>query len=295
MVQRICLAAAALWAAPVNAQPPKDYAQEYRETFKSGVKPTDWEFAGPRAEECVRFESGGARITLLQGWKGSRPNTGLAGRFKIKGDCEITLSFEILHEPDEKQVAKTGTRVSLHLTKDTPLKDTPNREVATLSRSVGPTKRQSIITYMRLWDHATGKDAVTSRTFPNSLKTGRLRIVRNGAQVKFWLAPDETDVFEHLATYQFGIEDIDQIQIVCSTGGETSLIDVRVSDLHVRADALVRESATAAGIPPTGSQPAGSPPSSRLVMLLALITAAGIAFVAVAILLRKRHRTGCNL
>lgn len=45
--------------------PPKDYAQEYRQSFKrSGALPTGWDLVGPFAENCVLCEPAGLRINL---------------------------------------------------------------------------------------------------------------------------------------------------------------------------------------------------------------------------------------
>src|SRR5262249_21774218 len=60
--------------------------------------PVDFQLYGPAAEECVRFEPTGARITLPGNYGEVRPFTGLLRTVNVKGDFEITVDFEILQE-----------------------------------------------------------------------------------------------------------------------------------------------------------------------------------------------------
>src|SRR5687767_13644770 len=95
-----CMLAIPLCASIASAQGGKQFsAKEYREPFKGApANPDDFTFFGPEANEFVKYEPQGLRITLPGAAK-PRPNTGLQSKFGIKGDFELTLRYELLTEP----------------------------------------------------------------------------------------------------------------------------------------------------------------------------------------------------
>ena len=70
------------------------------------------------------------RITLPTGVAKERPLTGLSTGIQIKGDFEITMAYEVLHEP-EPAGAGQGTGLLLGLDQETPASGS-----ATLARGV---------------------------------------------------------------------------------------------------------------------------------------------------------------
>src|SRR4051794_3669014 len=73
---------------------------EYYHSFKDNPDARrGWEPLGPNAEEYAQFEPAGLRISLPAGWGGERPSTGVRRPIGVKGDFEITASFELLKEP----------------------------------------------------------------------------------------------------------------------------------------------------------------------------------------------------
>src|SRR5262249_4980929 len=119
---RLGLVLVLLWAQSSLAQEPpkKKYAKTYAQSFKGNALPAGWEFEGPRAEECVKFEPEGLRITLPTGFAGERPSTGLKSTFRVEGDFDIALNFEMLREPTKEEAGKVGSRLSIGIFKDTP-------------------------------------------------------------------------------------------------------------------------------------------------------------------------------
>jgi hypothetical protein len=215
--------------------PPKDYAKSYLHPFKGGpgIYP-GWDFEGPGAEQLVQFEAKGLLITLPQGWQGERPATGLRSRFGVKGDFEITMSFEILQEP-RQEVAGTAnsTRLNLAITKEA-----PKFNVTTISRSMSRTNGQRFVSWSSLWDEAEGRQRIESNNTATRATTGRLRLVRSGVEVFYGVSEGFEGEFTYFKKSLFGVEDIRNVRIMTSTGGKEASYDVRVTDLRIRADEI---------------------------------------------------------
>src|SRR5436309_12619625 len=91
----IAVVALAFSTGPAAAQEPKaEYAKEYYQAFKGPpANAQDFKVFGPDNEQCVKFEPEGLRITLPAGHPGTRPSTGVATAFGMKGDFEVTIGF----------------------------------------------------------------------------------------------------------------------------------------------------------------------------------------------------------
>src|SRR5262249_35002677 len=104
--------------------------QEYRQSFKGLTEaPPGWELKGDEAEQCVRFEPEGVRITMPLGKPPTGRGTGVTTFMGVKGDFEITVSFEVFHEPEPRDVGTMQSRVSVEI-----LLDRPRRNMAAVTR-----------------------------------------------------------------------------------------------------------------------------------------------------------------
>src|SRR5262249_14328517 len=78
----------------------KVYRRDYYHSFtKDRDLPQDFDWDGLDPAACVHFEPAGLRIDLPDGHPGKRMGTGLYTNFAVKGDFEITMSYEVLKEP----------------------------------------------------------------------------------------------------------------------------------------------------------------------------------------------------
>ena len=103
----------------------------------------------------------------------------------MKGDFEITLNFEILKEPEHADSGGVaGTRVTLGL-----IKDVPKQDVTTLNRSV-LTSGTRFVGWSSLWNSVTEKRDSHASNRPTNAKTGRLRLVRAGADLYYGTAEE---------------------------------------------------------------------------------------------------------
>jgi hypothetical protein len=218
---------------PAGTDSKKSYAQEYYHSFKDNTElPVAFQLFGPDAERCVRLEPAGLRITLPTGYPGGRPSTGVIANYPVEGDCEITAGFEILKEP---QTADSGTQTRFTLA--VPL-NKPQFNMASFSWKVSAKGGPQFLTWLTLWNESTGKNQARADPFPLTAKTGRLRFVRNGSTLAYWVSEGDDPKFTFLQEYPLGTEDLKDIRLVGSTGGPKAALDVRVTDLRIRADSL---------------------------------------------------------
>jgi DNA-directed RNA polymerase subunit RPC12/RpoP len=155
----------------------------------------------------------------------------MVSAFSVKGDFEITLNFEVLKDPEPADVGKSGSRLSLAVTLDTPALDTPQSEVSTLSRSM--TTRGFVA-----WMRNRGFPKSITQTFATPAKTGRLRMVRSGDDLYQLASVGVDQPLQYLKKFRFGAEDLKRVVLTTASDGEKSFVDVRVTDLRIRADAI---------------------------------------------------------
>jgi hypothetical protein len=204
-------------------------------------KPADWQRyvlrGSPNVSEHLEFEPRGLRIRLPPGYPEQRPSIGLALVSSVQGNFEITARFEVLQEPPPEDAGNHATRVTLGV-----LLDARERNEAAVSRRMiarGP----QFFTFC-LMEAANGKAQPIMHTVPTEARTGRLRLVRTGSALACFAAEGDSEDFLLLKEYPFSPLDVKQVFIHASTGGPRAGLDVRVSDLHLVADALPDLAAT---------------------------------------------------
>jgi DNA-directed RNA polymerase subunit RPC12/RpoP len=203
-------------------QPKESYAKEYYHSFKDNLEDAkDFELVGPNADECVKFEPAGLRI-VLPGQLGQRLSTGVASRFAVKGDFEITLRYEIL-----KEGQGTGLFLGVDL-------NTLSYNRATLTRGLRDSRQ--FLSWFQLSREGSDKPYRDElRVFPSAGMAARLRLVRTGSVLAHYVAEGAGDNFILLRHHPFGTEDVKAVRL----GGQTSgTLDARIIDVHVRADSL---------------------------------------------------------
>jgi serine/threonine protein kinase len=206
--------------------------QEYYLSFKGAPKNMErLELIGPDADECVKFEPSGLRITLPTGYPEKRVATGLAANFGIQGDFEITIGFEMLKEPEPTHTGQgTGVFVGVDL-------NTEEYNRATLTRGMG--EGGQFTTWFQLTSAGSDNPREEElKSFPTAATTGRLRIVRTDAILSYQVAEGFKNEFTLLDKHPFSKEDLKQVRIGGQTGGSEASLDARVIDLRIRAASL---------------------------------------------------------
>jgi WD40 repeat protein len=219
--------------------------QESYQSLQGAEKGASVELVGKDAAQVVKFEPAGLRLTLSPGKAATNAGIGVIAARAMKGDFEITVSFELLQEP-EAEDAGTQTRFSLAVNLNKP----NTGDMATFSRRM-TAKGPHFFTWTSLRDKETGKDKYMGREFPTKAKAGRLRLVRTGSLLSYYTAEGSNSEFTFLQQYPFGAEDLKDVRLMVAPGGPKAALDVRVTDLRIRAEALP---GTAAAPGPLGLQ-----------------------------------------
>ncbi len=272
-----CPSASIAVAAQVD---PPEVPREYYQSFKGEPENSkDLEFIGPNANDCVRFEPGGLRISLPGNHPKDKP-TGLATGLTVKGNFEITVHFDLLHEPEALDAGDFGTRLALIAGFDA------NGENAVkFTRAVRKEDGRQYILFSSQWNQFSKKLDKRNKSFPTSAKKCLLRLVRRGDLLSFWVSEDANAAFTLLREYQFSDADLKNVRIVASTGSPEASLDVRVTDLRIRMNL---ERVDVVANPPANLSPLpGSRGHLSVILLLGLIITVSVA-LAVRLLMRRR-------
>jgi DNA-directed RNA polymerase subunit RPC12/RpoP len=216
---------------PAPPKPRADYPHQFYRSFKGNAGPGGaFELVGPNAERSARFEPPGLRIVLPAGQAGVRVATGLVGKCVIKGDCEITVGYEVLREPDP---ADAGEGTGLFLGVD---RSAPAPSGAILAR--GARQGRRLTTWLQLAEPGADQPWLEElRPFPSAGTSGQLRLVRSGSVLYSYLA-EQPPNFVLLGGRPFGEGDLRAVRLGGQTGGPRAGLDVRILNLRIRADYL---------------------------------------------------------
>jgi len=181
-------------------------------------------------QKIVRRESSGVRIRV-SGKKSGFPPFGISPRFRVSGDFEITVSYELVKL--DKPASGYGVSVSLWA-----MTDTPSVDAATLSRAHRPHDGNAWVADKGWWAVSEKKYYHDGQTFPTQCRAGKLRLVRTGSVMHYLVAEGDSDEFRELRLASFNDEDLSQIHLGVDTGESTSPVEVLLKDLRIRAEEL---------------------------------------------------------
>lgn len=245
----------------------------------------------PIREDNFRWEAAGARITLPAG-QGKLPTTGIAANFKIKGDFEITVSYEVLNAEQPSEGYGVGVSMFVAIVPET-------MDAVSLARRI-PRKGPAVFMSDRMKPEETKVNHVV-KTMPSKAPAGRLRIQRSGSMVRFLVAEgDNTDFVpinqgdakDLMPEVEFGADEIRYFQVGGDAGDSQSALDLRLFDLSVRAEELPNliELPLRKQQAPSGTPPVASSHGPGIVLILGLTAAGLLAIGACAWLFFRRHR-----
>lgn len=194
------LVAAGLSPNPVRAQAKK--ADELTDGFYLDFRvkhelPPGFAYFGPDPMDVTRFEKEGLRITFPPKRR-IADRVGVESRERIRGDFEITTTYQILKA--DQPIMGHGVGVELFIATDSPTKE----ELAVF-RVARVREGQVYLTSRATMDEA-GKRGYRTRSFPAEVKSGRLRITRVGGEATLWAADGDADEFIELNRVDLGPE-----------------------------------------------------------------------------------------
>lgn len=230
----VCLLLIGSLSSLAAQEPEKDKALTYHEPFHGTPRVAkDFELLGFGAKECVKYEDDGLRITMPAGK--SRPPIGVGTKFGLKGDFDVSVSYEVFQEPEQADagLSNTGTRISLTLKLD-------GASEAAIRRKITPEIPVHILAWRTIRPAGETKQLPKGANFPVTQKTGRLRLQRKGTELSYYLAEGDDKEFKLLTTFAFVADDIQTIQLSGHATSPKAALDARFKDLHVQAAALPR-------------------------------------------------------
>jgi Protein of unknown function (DUF1583) len=158
---------------------------------------------------------------------------------------------------------------------------------------VFPKAGNLFVAWTSLWNEQAGKPLEKARNQATQVKTGRLRLVRSGADLYFSMAEGMDGEFKFHMKHPFGTEDLKKIVLSASTGTDQAEMDVRVTDVRIRAAALPNAPASAAPSQAAVENSAEEPPARSWLMAALMIGAVVVVVLVVVVgaglYLRRRH------
>jgi hypothetical protein len=225
---------------------------------------------GKRENPVVKLTRGGLRI-VLPARHGERLFAGISTKFHVRGDFEITTAFQILAL--DQPGSGTGAGALLHVD----LLDSPTKQAFSLGRFARP-KQGNVFFVLRARTEEDGKRRWATRTRPTEARTGKLRLVREGATIRYLVAEGESDRFQQVDEAKIGSEDLEAVRLTAETSGAPGRVEIAFRDLQIRCDELVG---------PMFAKP--KQPSSLINFIIALVSVSAIV-VGFVYFVRSRKR-----
>ncbi len=238
------------WPKPVSGLPqlPLLFRQDFRNQQIAG---DSLKYLSAEAAKRCKVEAEGLRISLL-GKNGTLQKSGIQTRFGVQGDFDATVSYELLQAEWPRKGPGVGVRLIVAA-------NTPSRGELMLGRM----NRLDGLGYacnLSARD-AEGKQQIRSEGFATEVRSGKLRLVRQGAIVTCLVAEEGFDRFRKLCERELGKEDLMNVRVVADAGAaDNPPLEIRIRDFEVRAEQVAKAAPVPAANRPVQGDPAIQPP-----------------------------------
>jgi hypothetical protein len=273
-VRLLVWAVALAWPSGVPGQDPARQSVEFRHNFRD-AKLDDrlFRLIGPEAMARIKADPEGLRMTLPA--EQEKPDRiGLKTAFGVRGDFTVTAAYQILKADRPKAGAGVGFLLYL-------LADTPTESGFAFFR-VQRVKEGDSYMCSRRTVIGPGKRKEENDILPAAGASGQLRVARAGSEITVSVAEGDGGDFRELRRYEFGRGDLKYVEATAYPGRTANAVDLRVTDLHIRAESLP-------GLAPAAA-PSAAPPSGLRFGLVLIIGALllGLATTLAVYLSRRR-------
>lgn len=154
-----------------------------------------------------------------------KSQVGLETKFKVSGDFELTLNYDLLDtSPPEKGY---GAGVMLRLLQVDGLRINFSRSL----KSDGTHKFSTAV-----WRNQKGQWVPDVERFPARHSNGQMRIVRQGGTLRFLAADGDSEEFKELRKIYFGADPLKSVAIYGDSGGDSNPIKVLLKTFSMKAD-----------------------------------------------------------
>lgn len=208
---------------------------------------------------------------------------GLAPRFKVQGDFEITVGYKVLEWTRPKRGSGIGPSIYIASIGDA-------KSAAELGRLHGD-KRDIFSAFSAF--NVEGERRKIARRFPAHAQEGRLRLRRRGEVLAFEVADGPADTsFRLISQTKYGTEDLRLVRIAVKQSNPQSSAKVAIQDLRIRADALPQSPTSLAPeeklYSPTYHEP---PPSNSDWSILWWATGGPLVFLVGGVFMWRKRRS----
>lgn len=208
----------------------KEFAAEYTRDFQSeGFDNRALSPLGPGATSLIRPAHEGLLVTVPSGHE--IRNVGFSPRFKVRGDFEITVGFEVV----SWEKPRKGLNVGPALYIVTPGEGDPAAEIGRLH--TGNDQAQIYSTFSRAFINGAAIKSVPS--YPATAMQGQLRLRREGNQLHFEVRDDLLDEsFRSLRSTEFSTDELQLVRVAVNRNDHDVPVRVLFKSLSIRADEL---------------------------------------------------------
>ncbi|MDR3637967.1 MAG: heparinase II/III family protein [Isosphaeraceae bacterium] len=213
-------------AAPDPARLKAEYHIDFRnkeyDFQRLSVEPTSG------LSSLVKLERRGLRLTVPPKTEGQ--NVGVYTRFGVRGDFEITASYEVLATGQPEGVSGVGPELYVRSVEGW-------GHFVAMSQALHKGGASAVI------ESVYGRKLGRNPTYHGdsvaaSARAGRFRIIRTGSTVTFLASQGTGDHFQEVSHATFGTTDIDRVRIAVTFKGSRRVLDVVWQDLSIRAEEL---------------------------------------------------------
>jgi hypothetical protein len=180
---------------------------------------------GSRPPQSMLREKNGVLFALP---KGSTTQTGVYSLFVLAGDCEVSLTYDLLNLPSPS----TGTGSGIGLTFD-------------LGEAVGYGVIKRVSTHKEGGGYALqtkwkqgGQDDDQHRFVPSTAKRGTMGLKREKNELIFLASDDPTGELREIARLPFPSRAVRSVKLFADTGGAEVPIQARLSQVKFKAEEL---------------------------------------------------------
>jgi hypothetical protein len=186
-------------------------------------------FSGQNAEQFVSVHPRGLRIRVPGNQLKLAP-VGVAARFGVSGDFEITATFEIQQIPKSRD--EYGAGATIYIATKSKAED-----AATVGWFTRPKERIVYSTHRATTD-PQGKRQHEVHFSSAKNRSGKLRLSRRGETLHYAVADGEGADFQELRQVKLGTDDLSVVRLAVHSDGARGGLDVLWKDLSIRAERL---------------------------------------------------------